>query len=70
MPSLKPNPVPSSPNPKDRCVVESAPDEGMIVHFYIDPLRAKRLRSRMGTKDPGDYLWSNVINRAVESEVF
>ena len=69
-------PIPQSaqqsvpPKPSPNCSVERTKDGGMTVHFKIDPLRTKRLLLRAGTMDPATYLWENVINRAVEADVF
>lgn len=53
-----------------KCRVSPQPDGGLQVHFLIDPDAAKRLARRAGSMPLERYLWENVLNRAVSSEVY
>jgi hypothetical protein len=57
------------PPSTQRCTTEDVHD-GLKVTFLIDPLQAKRLKMRAGTRPLYKYLWENILQRAVDSEVF
>jgi hypothetical protein len=54
----------------DPCQAQIEKDGQLKVTFYLDPVIAKRLEGRAGKQPLGEYLWQNVLRRAVEGHVF
>lgn len=53
-----------------KCTVFPDPDGSAIaeVHIPIDVMR--RLKTRAGTQDLGEYLWENIFRSAISSHVY
>lgn len=60
----------SAPSLTAPCVAVLEADQSITVTFAIPPDQAKRILGRAGKQDTGEYLWQNVIRRAVEGHVF
>lgn len=69
--SVQPAVRPASPSFKDTaCIAHTEADGSLTVTLSIDPVIARRLEGRAGKQDLGEYLWQNVLRRAIEGHVF
>ena len=69
--SVQPAVRPVAPNFQDiPCVAKTEQNDSLTVTFNLDPVIARRLEGRAGKQDLGEYLWQNVLRRAIEGHVF
>ncbi len=61
---------PVSTSLPDPCKAKIEVDGSLIITMRIDPVIAKRLEGRAYKQPLGEYLWQNVLRRAIESHVF
>lgn len=55
--------------PHEKCVVVER-DGAATVVFQIDPADWRRYKTRIGDMNPSDYLWDNVLRRAVTGHIY
>lgn len=61
-----PLPVPIPPN----CVVETLPDQSVIITLRVDAATMKRHKSRANGMDLSKYMWDNILHRALVDSVY
>lgn len=69
----QPYPPPNKPSRSNPCVVNAiAPgDSGLHVTFLLnDPQVIKRLQSRAGRKDLGQFLWDELLHKQIVDLVY
>jgi hypothetical protein len=55
--------------PTEKCAVVERDGSATVV-FRIEPTEWKRYKTRIGTMDPADYLWDNVLKRSIVDHVW
>ena len=68
-PKTDPDPLPL-PSIPPQCTVVEEEDGTLLVSFRIAPETAKRVKSRASNVPLADYLWANVLNRAIQDHVY
>ena len=68
-PKTDPDPLPPPAIPP-KCTVVEEEDGTLLVSFRIAPEIAKRVKSRAYNVPLDMYLWTNILNRAVQDHVY
>jgi hypothetical protein len=66
-------PAPSTAQvvPSDRSTCQAvAVEKRLMVTLELDPEMSRRILGRAQERDPGEYIWNEVVRRALEAHVY